>query len=134
MKGAFPKLYMNSQSEQEDKALLTKVGSTDAKTLGTKCNYPDCTGVHSSNDWHNMCPVARERKRSRQAWWAQHKYWTDLGWAANKRWDNWCYKGTSAGMLSAIRSKMAAKHEKLHLSREMVAPGDSDIKIKCAHL
>ena len=79
----------------------------------SKCSHPLCTGSHSSNEWHNMCPAARERKRFRQAQWIRNKYWTDFGWAGNKRSANWYYKITAAGILSAIRSSSAARVERL---------------------
>ena len=74
-----------------------------------KCDYPGCTGSHTSNGWRNMCPAARERKRFRQAQWARNKYWADPQWANEKRWTNWCYKGTAAGIISAFRSASRAK-------------------------
>jgi hypothetical protein len=80
-----------------------------------KCDSPGCTGSHSSNDWRNMCPAARERKRFRQAQWVRNKYWTGFGWATNKRWDNWCYKGTLAGILSTTRSSSAVRFERLQV-------------------
>ena len=99
-----------------------------------KCNYPSCTGSHSSNDWHNMCPVARQRKRFRQAQWVRGKYWSDLSWAGNKRWANWYYKGTATGILSATRSSSAARVERLQVALDMLAGGDNATKTGCAHL
>jgi hypothetical protein len=74
-----------------------------------KCEFSGCTGSHTSNDWLNMCAAARERKRRQQAQWVRNKYWNNPRWAADKRWSNWMYKNTAAGMLSACRSATSAK-------------------------
>ena len=100
----------------------------------SKCSHPLCTGSHSSNEWHNMCPAARQRKRFRQAQWIRNKYWTDFGWAGNKRWTNWYYKSTAAGILSAIRSRMAANYKKLQVLQEDIVLADNAVKTQCAHL
>ena len=118
MKNAFPKLYTRAQTEPENKR----------KTRDVKCNHPGCTGSHSNNDWHNMCPTARERKRFRQAQWIRNKYWTDFGWAGNKRSANWYYKSTAAGILSVARSSSAARVERLRVMLNHIELQDNDAK------
>jgi len=69
-----------------------------------KCGDPGCTGKHSHNSWGEMCPAAKERKRSRQRAWVRDKYWNNAKFRREKLDSNYCYKTTAAGMCAQIRS------------------------------
>ena len=75
-----------------------------------KCDYPGCTGSHTSNDWGNMCPVARQSKRARQAKWVYEKGCKDTSWYLKKTFNN--YMGR---LRSRIEEKTARLEENKHL-------------------
>jgi len=79
------------------------------------CDALGCTGKHGSNNWREMCPGARERKRARQRAWVSAKYWNNRGWANEKRWANLYYKSSSAGIISQCKSAARARELQLEL-------------------
>src|SRR5262245_331907 len=92
----------------------------------SKCSHHRCTGSHSSNDWRNMCPGGRQRKRFRQAQWVRRKYETNYHWAERKRDANRTYKSSAAGIISACgsttRARLAALEATLSELNLTIAP------------